>query len=102
MGATDAGFGLLLDTVSWVGNFVDVFLLVYTILIFVFVLSSWVRLPYSFNPVLRFLHDVCDPYLRLFRRFVPAIGAIDLSPMVAIISLYVIRRIIDDVILNRF
>ena len=30
----------------------------------------------------RFLYDVCDPYLRLFRRFIPPLGPLDLSPMI--------------------
>jgi YggT family protein len=51
------------------------------------VLSSLVRLPYSFNPVVRFLYDVCEPYLRLFRRIMPPLGPIDLSPMVGVLVL---------------
>ena len=47
---------------------------------------SWVRLPYSpwLNRIQRFLFDVCDPYLRIFRRLLPPFGAFDLSPIVAI------------------
>ena len=42
----------------------------------------------------RFLYDVCDPYLRLFRRFLPPLGPLDLSPMVAVVSLLIVQRIV--------
>ncbi len=47
---------------------------------------------------LNFLRDVSEPYLRLFRRIIPPLGALDLSPMVAIIVLYVVRTVLVDVI----
>jgi uncharacterized protein YggT (Ycf19 family) len=62
--------------------------------IFVYILVSWLRLPYSptLNRIQRFLYDVCEPYLRVFRRLLPSMGAIDLSPMLALITLIVIDR----------
>ena len=61
---------LLLDAVTSVQQFVDIFVGVYVLLILAYILMSWVRLPYSLwlNRIQRFLYDVCDPYLRLFRR----------------------------------
>ena len=77
-----------------------VFILVYVLLIFVYVLTSWIRLPYSplLNRVQRFLYDVCEPYLRLFRRFLPPLGPIDLSPIVAVISLFIAESVVDTLI----
>ncbi|HEY6030679.1 MAG TPA: YggT family protein [Gaiellaceae bacterium] len=75
-------------------NFVAVFVSVYTLLIIAYVLTSWVRLPYSLSPVQRFLYDVCEPYLRLFRRFLPSFGAIDLSPIVAVMVLWLVEQLI--------
>ena len=77
-------------------TFVDVFLWVYTLLLFAYILTSWIRLPYSpwLNRVQRFLYDVCDPYLRIFRRFIPPLGPLDLSPMVAIFVLFIVRNIL--------
>src|SRR5947207_1488844 len=84
MGAAVPILGLLLDAVSRIETFVTVFISIYGILIFVYVLASWFpRLPYSLQPVLRFLYDVCEPYLRLFRRLLPAMGPLDLSPFLA-------------------
>ena len=50
------------------------------------------------DSVLNFLRDVSEPYLRVFRRLIPSIGMIDLSPMVAIIVLYVVRTLLVDAI----
>jgi uncharacterized protein YggT (Ycf19 family) len=83
------------DTISRIESFIDVFIVVYTLLILLYIISSWVRLPYStwLNRVQRFLYDVCDPFLRLFRRVLPQLGPLDLSPMVAVFVLYAIDRI---------
>ncbi len=87
MGVAVATLGFLADAVSTATTFVEVFVAVYILLIFVYVLTSWIRLPYSLNWLQRFLHDVCDPYLGLFRRVLPPAGPIDLSPIVSVIVL---------------
>jgi YggT family protein len=89
---------VLLDTVTAVEHFLDVFVVVYVLAIFLYVLTSWIQLPYSLRPVQRFLYDVCEPYLRLWRRILPTMGPIDLSPMVAVIGLVVIERIVTAVL----
>ena len=92
MGAHDA---LLADAVSALQSFVGIFIAVYVLLIFVYILTSWIRLPYSLAPVQRFLYDVCEPYLRLFRRLLPSMGPLDLSPIVAVIVLYAAERLVS-------
>ena len=91
---------LLADTISTVESFVDVFIGVYILLILAFIITSWVRLPYSvwLNRIQRFLYDICDPYLRVFRRFVPPLGPLDLSPMLAVIVLIVLQQVIHAVL----
>jgi YggT family protein len=91
---------MLGDTVSTVESFVDVFVGVYILLILAFIIMSWVRLPYSvwLNRIQRFLYDICDPYLRVFRRFVPPLGPLDLSPMLAVIVLIVLQQVIHAVL----
>ena len=91
---------LVMDAVNSAQHFVDVFIIVYSLLIFAYVIASWLRLPYSLNRVQRFLFDVCEPYLRLFRRVLPPLGPVDLSPMVAIGSLYLIRWLVNGVVLD--
>jgi uncharacterized protein YggT (Ycf19 family) len=91
-----AMIGLLADAADSVANFVNVFVTVYILLILAYIITSWIRLPYSpwLNRIQRFLYDVCEPYLRIFRRFVPAIGPLDLSPMIGVIVLIVIQRVV--------
>jgi YggT family protein len=93
------GSVLLYDAASSANRFIDDFIWVYVLLIFVYVLTSWVRLPYS--PWLRriqdFLRDVCEPYLRLFRRVIPAFGALDISPIVAIFTLFLLMKVVDAI-----
>ncbi len=86
---------MLADAVTRIESFVHVFIGVYTLLILAFIITSWIRLPYSpwLNRIQRFLYDVCDPFLRLFRRVLPPLGPLDLSPMVAVITLYAIDRL---------
>ena len=85
------------DAVSSVTTFIWAFTLVYTLTIFAYILTSWLRLPYSptLNRIQRFLYDVCEPYLRLFRRILPSFGQIDLSPIIAVFSLGILDRLIQ-------
>jgi YggT family protein len=85
---------VVLDAVTQVELFINVFISVYALVVFLYVLTSWIRLPYSFNPVQRFLYEVCEPYLRVWRRFLPSFGGLDLSPMVAIIALVLLGQIV--------
>lgn len=90
------------DAISSLQNFINVFISVYVLIIFAYIILSWVRVPYSpwLNRIQRFLYDVCEPYLRIFRRLLPSFGAFDFSPIVAILSLFLIDRVINS-ILNR-
>ncbi|HEY3462699.1 MAG TPA: YggT family protein [Gaiellaceae bacterium] len=91
-----ARFVLLADAISSVETFVNVFLALYGLVILAYIVTSWLRLPYSLalNRIQRFLYDVCEPYLRIFRRLLPATGAIDLSPILAFLALGVIDRLL--------
>ena len=86
---------------SDVANYVDALFLVYLILIFVRILLSWIpRIPYNpvLSAVINFVHEVTDPYLNLFRRVLPPVGgggfALDLSPIIAVIVLIIVRAIV--------
>jgi YggT family protein len=88
-----------------IANYVQALFLVYILLIFVYILlnmmfSLGLRPPYSrwSDAVMNFLRDVCEPYLRIFRRFIPPIGMFDLTPMIAIILLYVVQTILVNAI----
>jgi YggT family protein len=88
-----------------VADYVNAIFIVYIVLIFANVLVSYVpRMPY--NPVLRavldFVKQSTDPYLNLFRRFLPPIGgggfALDLSPVIGIIVLFVLQAVVVGLI----
>ena len=92
-----ASFSLPLgDVISNVEAFVNVFIVLYGIVLFAYILTSWVRLPYSvaLDRIQRFLYDVSVPYLRIFRRLLPMTGPLDLSPILAFVSLTAIDRLV--------
>src|SRR5215207_2539241 len=95
--AASAMLGLLYDVVDNVQSFVEVFIYVYSLLILAYIITSWVRLPYStwLNRIQRFLYDVCDPYLRLWRRVLPTFGPLDLSPVVGVLFLYILLGVLN-------
>ncbi|HSX21739.1 MAG TPA: YggT family protein [Gaiellaceae bacterium] len=94
MGVT-ATLSLLADAVDQAQTFVNVFVTVYTLVILAYIITSWLRLPYSpwLNRIQQFLRDVAEPYLRLFRRILPSTGPIDFSPMIGVIFLIVLDRL---------
>jgi YggT family protein len=93
---------VLADAVENAQGFVNTLFLVYLALLIAYIITSWIPLPYNvwLNRVQRFLYDVVDPYLRLFRRFLPMLRlgglGLDLSPIVAIFSLYILNAVIQE------
>ena len=88
-----------------VAHYVSTLITVYIVLIFIRILMMWfTRIPYYrvLDVVLRFVSEVTDPYLRVFRRFIPMVrlgpGALDLSPIVAVLVLSIFGGIIVRVI----
>jgi uncharacterized protein YggT (Ycf19 family) len=71
------------------GNFISSLVWMYTLIILIAVVLSWARLPHP--PLVARIREVVDgltrPYLRVFRRFVPPLGGLDISPMLALIAL---------------
>lgn len=90
-----------------IAGFLSALIYVYILMIFLYIViqllfSMGVRPPYSrtSDRVLGFLHDICEPFLRIFRRFAPRIGALDLSPTLAIISLYIVNIVVVQGIIS--
>jgi YggT family protein len=98
-----AGLSLLADAVMSVELFIEVFVSVYGLLILVYIILSFIRLPYSIwsARIQEFLRDVCEPYLGIFRRFIPPLGGLDLSPMVGMAFLLIAEQVAINVI-DRF
>lgn len=97
----------LADTVDTAQSFITAVFYVYLICIFAYIITSWIPLPYNvwLNRIQRFLFDVVNPYLSLFRRFLPQLSrgglGLDFTPIIAIAVLYalyeVIRRLLERV-----
>jgi YggT family protein len=88
-----------------IANYVQAVFYVYTLLIIAYILSSLFfafggRVPYArwSSAVLGFLRDVCEPYLAIFRRFIPPIGPLDLSPIIGILLLNIVGSILANLI----
>jgi uncharacterized protein YggT (Ycf19 family) len=88
-----------------IADFLQDLLWVYLIIIFAYIITSLIfsfggRIPYSrwSSATLGFLRDVTEPYLGLFRRFIPPIGPVDVSPIVAILVLQIVGGIIIGLI----
>ena len=74
-------------------RFVNVAFEVYYFLIMARIILSW--LPVNFyNPIIRFIYEVTEPYLALFRRIIPPLGMFDLSPIVAFFVLGLLHRLV--------
>jgi uncharacterized protein YggT (Ycf19 family) len=96
---------LLAVTRGDIANYVSALFTVYIILILVYILlnlilSLGLRVPYSrwSDAVMNFLRDVSEPYLRLFRRLIPAIGGFDFTPIIALLVLYFVQAIVVNAI----
>jgi YggT family protein len=62
----------------------------YTVVVFIAVLISWLGLP-PFNPVVRFTRMATEPLLVPIRKLVPSVGGLDFSPMILLILLRIVR-----------
>ena len=88
-----------------IAGFLSALITVYTLIIFAWIIVSWVfsfgvRIPYSrpVNAVLDFLRDVTNPYLRIWRRLGLQFGPMDFSPVVGILVLVIGGRILVNLI----
>ena len=81
-------------------NFVNALFYVYYILIIVRVLFSWVRPSGAMIMIYRFVYDITEPYLGLFRRIIPMAGPMDFSPFIGLIVLGIIQTIVHNLILT--
>lgn len=76
---------------------VDVAFQVYTWLLIIRILLSWVR-HNPYQPIIRFIYEVTEPFLGLFRRLVPPFGPMDLSPIVAFFVLQLLRQLVYSIL----
>jgi YggT family protein len=77
---------IIIDGVFWL----------YMIFLAIRILSSWF-FELQGHPIVQFIAFYTDPYLNLFRRFIPPLGMLDLSPMVAFFALGVLEQIVKGI-----
>lgn len=84
-----------------IANYLSTLIYVYTLLIILYIivnllLSIGLRPPYSraSDAILTFLREVCEPFLRIFRRVIPMMGGWDFSPILAILTLQIVNNLV--------
>jgi uncharacterized protein YggT (Ycf19 family) len=92
---------ILASARTQVADFLSALIYVYTLVIILYIVIQLLfavgfRPPYSrtSDAVLGFLRDVCDPFLRIFRRVIPSFGGLDFSPILAIFTLQIVNSVV--------
>jgi YggT family protein len=92
---------ILASARTQIADYLSTLIYVYTLLIVLYIViqllfSVGIRPPYSraVDTVINFLRDICEPFLRIFRRLIPSFGGLDFSPILAIVTLEIINSIV--------
>ena len=98
---------LLASARTQIADYLSTLIYVYTLLIIMHIViqllfAAGLRPPYSrvTGSVLGFLRDICEPFLRLFRRVLPQMGGFDFSPILAIVTLSLLNNIVVERIIH--
>jgi YggT family protein len=70
---------------------------IYTLMLFARIISSWIP-ELQDTSIMQFIAFYTDPYLNVFRRLIPTIGMIDISPIFAFIALEILRTWIINIL----
>jgi YggT family protein len=73
------------------------FLNIYLLLIVIRILLTWFPTVDWMNQVASFLSPITDPYLNIFRAFIPPLGGLDLSPILAILVLQIVAQLFSSI-----
>ncbi|HSX91081.1 MAG TPA: YggT family protein [Pseudomonas sp.] len=91
------GFGVgdyLLQLLVWsIISVTSLFLKVFFFALIISVILSWVA-PHSYNPAAQLVNQLCEPLLAPFRRLLPNLGGLDISPIFAFIAINLIDRFV--------
>lgn len=80
-------------------HIIDILFQVYTLMILARILGSWIPEWQQYR-FMQFLAYYTDPYLNIFRRFIPPLGMIDISPLVAFFALGILKQIVQSAVFN--
>lgn len=82
-------------------EFIDLVLRLLSLAIIGRALISWFNInPY--NPVVRFLDQVTEPILAPLRRYIPLVGMMDVTPIVALVLIWIVQRILPVLLFSLF
>lgn len=73
------------------------FINIYLLLLFVRILLTWFQSAGWANQVMEVLSPITDPYLNIFRSFIPPLGGLDLSPIIAIVVLQLVAGLLAGI-----
>ncbi|NLJ76150.1 MAG: YggT family protein [Peptococcaceae bacterium] len=88
------GFGIGFSVI----RVVNVAFEVYAVILLIRIVLSWIR-HNPYQPIIRFIYEITEPYLRVFRRIIPTFSNIDFSPIIAFFVLHIIQRIVINLLL---
>ena len=83
-------FANLLNAVAFL---LDILLTIYMYVIIARAIISWVN-PDPYNPIVRFLCQVTEPVLSRVRRALPAMGGVDLSPLLVLLAIIFLQKFV--------
>ncbi|NOZ06825.1 MAG: YggT family protein [Chloroflexi bacterium] len=84
---------------SFLATFIDTFFFALNLAILARILLSWVQVD-PYNPLVQLLFQVTEPILEPFRRIIPPIGMIDISPVVAIVVLQIVQQVLMSTLIR--
>lgn len=80
-------------------QFIDIALQLYVFVIFARVIISWLRVD-PYNPIVRAIYELTEPVLGPIRNMMPRGMMLDFSPMIVIVLIFVIRRILQSLVVS--
>lgn len=93
-----AGFGTFVSPVNaliwaFIGT-VSLVLNIFFVALLVMIIASWVA-PMSSHPVLMLIHQLVEPAMAPFRKIIPPMGGLDITPIFAFLAIQVCRVFLD-------
>jgi len=82
------------SSIGLLANTLVTFLNIYMVLMFVRILLSWFPNINWYDPPFSVVSQLTDPYLNLFRSFIPPLGGMDFSPIIAIFALQIVAQLL--------
>ncbi len=82
-------------------NFFDLLFTLLTFAIIARALVSWIAID-PYHPIVVFLNQITEPILAPLRRFIPPMGMMDITPIVAIFLLQILSRLVHNVLISLY